>query len=66
MSDLIALRAVSSVWDAIGHAMERCPHNLDGVVRVSREVAVHPLPNKARIVVDCSTTAAMAVTCFER
>ena len=66
MSDLFALRAVSPVWDAIGHAMERHPHDLYGVARVSREVAVHPLPNKARIVLNCSTTAPMAMTCFER
>jgi hypothetical protein len=62
VSDLIALRAVSPVWDAIGHAMERCPHDLDGVVRVSREVAVHLLHNETRIVHDRNTAAAMAVT----
>ena len=66
MSDLIALRAVSPVWDAIGHAMERCPHDLDGVVRVSREVAVHLLDNEAPIVHDCSTAAAMAMTWLRR
>ena len=66
MSDLIALRAVSPVWDAIGHAMERCPHDLDGVVRVSREVDVHLLHNEARIVHDSITAAAMAVTWFRR
>jgi len=66
VSDLIALRAVSPVWDAIGHAMERCPHDLDRVVRVSREVAVHLVRNKARIVYGCSTAATMAVTWFRR
>jgi hypothetical protein len=64
VSDQIALRAVSPVWDAIGHAMERCPHDLDGVVRVSPEVAVDLVHNEARIVHNRSTAAAMAVTWF--
>jgi hypothetical protein len=66
VSDLIALRAVSPVWDAIGHAMERCPHDLDEVVRVPREVAAHLLHNDARIVHDRCAAAAMAVTWFRR
>ncbi len=66
MSDLIALRAVSPVWDAIGHAMERCPHDLDGVVRVSHEIAAHLLYYETRIVHDRSTAAALAMTWFRR
>ena len=66
MSDLIALRAVSPVWDAIGHAMERYPHDLDGVARVSHEIAAHLLYNKTRIVHNRSTAAAMAMTWFRR
>jgi hypothetical protein len=66
VSDQIALRAVSSVWDAIGHAMERCPHDLDGVVRVSHQVAAHLLDNEVPIVHDCSITAAMAVPWLRR
>jgi hypothetical protein len=66
VSDLIALRAVSPVWDAIGHAMERCPHDLDEVVRVPREVAAHLLYNETGIVRDRSTAAAMAVTWHQR
>ena len=66
MSDLIALRAVSPVWDVIGHAMERCPHDLDGVVRASREAAVHLLHNETGIVHDRSTAAALAMRWFRR
>ena len=44
--------------------MERRPHDLDGVVRVSPEVAVDLLHNEARIVHNRSTAAAMAVTWF--
>jgi hypothetical protein len=66
VSDLIALRAVSPVWDAIGHAMERCPHDLDGVVRVSREVAAHLLHNEAGIVHGCRTAAVLAMMWFRR
>jgi hypothetical protein len=66
VSDLIALQAVSPVWDAIGHAMERCPHNLDRVVRASREVAVHLIHNETSIVHDRSTAAALAIRWFRR
>ena len=45
VSDLVALRAVFPVWDAVGHGTERYPHDLDGVVRVPREVAVYLLHN---------------------
>ena len=45
MSDLVALRAVFPVWDAIGHGTQRYPHDLDGVVRVPRAVALHLLHN---------------------
>ena len=50
MSDLVALRAVFPVWDAVGHGTERYPHDLDGVVRVPREVAVHLLHNGGYVV----------------
>jgi hypothetical protein len=66
VSDLITLRAVSPIWDAIGHAVERCPHDLDGVVRTSREAAVHLLHNETRIVNDRSTAAALAMQWFRR
>jgi hypothetical protein len=46
--------------------MERCPHDLDEVVRVPREVAAHLLHNDARIVHDRCAAAAMAVTWFRR
>ena len=68
MSDLIALRAVSPVWDTIGHAMERRPHELDEFVRVPRRVAISLLHNKTRIIRDCITAEAMAMamTSFQR
>jgi hypothetical protein len=50
----------------IGHAMERCPHDLDGVVRASREIAVHLLHNETSIVHDRSTAAALAMKWFRR
>ena len=50
MSDLVALRAVFPVWDAVGHGTERYPHDLDGVVRVPREVAVYLLHNGGYVV----------------
>ena len=50
MSELIAFRAVSPVWDAIGYAMERHPHDLDGFVRVPREVPLRLLHSQACIV----------------
>ena len=52
MSDLIALRAVFPVWDAIGHGAKRYPHDLDGVVRVPREAAVHLLHTGGYIIHD--------------
>ena len=52
MSYLIALRAVFPVWDAVGHGTERYPHDLNGVVRVPREVAVHQLHNGGYLVYD--------------
>ena len=52
VSDLIALRAVFPVWDAVGHGTERYPHDLNGVVRVPREVAVHLLHNGGYLVYD--------------
>ena len=45
MSDFVSLRAVFPVWDAVGHGTERYSHDLDGVVRVPRGVAVHLLHN---------------------
>ena len=50
MSDLVALRAVFPVWDAVGHGTERYSHDLDGVVRVPRDVAVHLLHNGGYVV----------------
>jgi hypothetical protein len=50
--NLIALRAVFPVWDAVGHGTERYPHDLDGVVWVPREVAVHLLHNGGYVVQD--------------
>ena len=47
VSDLVALRAVFPVWDAVGHGTERYSHDLYGVVRVPREVAVYLLHNGA-------------------
>ena len=52
MSDLVALRAVFPVWDAIGHGTERYPHDLNGVVRVPRDVAVPLLHNGGYVVHD--------------
>jgi hypothetical protein len=52
VSELIALRAVFQVWDAVGHGTERHPHDLDGVVRVPREVAVHLLHNGGYVIHD--------------
>ena len=52
MSDLVALRAVFPVWDAVGHGTKRYPHDLDGVVRVPREVAVHLLHNGGYVIHD--------------
>jgi hypothetical protein len=46
--------------------MERCPHDLDGVVRASREVAVHLLYNETSIVHDRSTAAALAMRWFRQ
>ena len=57
MSDLVALRAVFPVWDAVGHGMERYPHDLDGVVRVPREAAVHLLHNGGYVVHESGVTA---------
>ena len=57
MSDLIALRASFPVWDAVGHGTERYPHDLDGVVRVPREVAVHLLHNGGYVIEDRGTAA---------
>ena len=59
MSDLIALRAVFPVWDAVGHGMERYPHDLDGVVRVPREVAVHLLHNGGYVVHESGVSPAL-------
>jgi hypothetical protein len=50
VSDLLALRAVFPVWDAVGHGTERYPHDLDGVVRVPRHVAVHLLRNGGYVI----------------
>jgi hypothetical protein len=50
VSDLIALRAVFPVWDAVGHGTMRYPHDLDRVVRVPREAAVHLLHNGGYVV----------------
>jgi hypothetical protein len=52
VSDLIALRAAFPVWDAVGHGTTRYPHDLDGVVRVPREAAVHLLHNGGYVVHD--------------
>ena len=57
MSDLIALRAVFPVWDAVGHGTERYSHDLDGVVRVPRDVAVHLLHNGGYVIHDHGPTA---------
>jgi hypothetical protein len=54
VSDLVALRAVFPVWDAVGHGTERYSHDLYGVVRVPREVAVYLLHNAAT---SCTTAA---------
>jgi len=58
VSDLIALRAVFTVWDAVGHGTARYPHDLDGVVRVPREAAVHLLHNGGYVVHDSGIAAA--------
>jgi len=50
VSDLVALRAVFPVWDAIGHGTERYPHDLNGVVRVPRDVALPLLHNGGYVV----------------
>jgi hypothetical protein len=52
VSDLVALRAVFPVWDATGHGTERYPHDLNGVVRVPREVAVPLLHNGGYVIYD--------------
>jgi hypothetical protein len=67
VSDLIALRAVFPVWDAVGHGAKRYPHDLDGVVRVPREAAVQLLHNGGYVVHDPAVApvqddAASAVT----
>ena len=62
MSDLIALRAVFPVWDAIGHGAKRYPHDLDGVVRVPREAAVHLLHTGGYIIHDPGIAPALAHT----
>ena len=59
MSDLVALRAVFPVWDAVGHGMERYLHDLDGVVRVPREVAVHLLHNGGYVVHESGVSPAL-------
>ena len=56
MSDLVALRAVFPVWDAIGHGTERYPHDLNGVV--PREVAVPLLHNGGYVIHDCGIAGA--------
>jgi len=50
VSDFVALRAVFPVWDAVGHGTERYPHDLDGVVRVPRDVAVPLLHNGSYVI----------------
>jgi len=57
VSDLIALRTIFPVWDAIGHGTKRYPHDLDGVVRVPREVAIYLLHNAGYVIHDPSSTA---------
>jgi hypothetical protein len=59
VSDLIALRAIFPVWDAVGHGTERYPHDLDGVVRVPREVAVHLLHNGGYVIHDRAIAPAL-------
>jgi hypothetical protein len=46
------------VWDAVGHGAKRYPHDLDGVVRVPREVAVHLLHNGGYVIHDGGIAAA--------
>jgi hypothetical protein len=60
VSDLIALRAVSPVWDTIGHAKERDPRDLDEVVRVPRDAVLHLHHNDGCVIDDRSTAATMA------
>jgi hypothetical protein len=60
VSDLIALRAVFLVWDAIGHGTKRYPHDLDGVVRVPREAAVHLLHTGGYIIHDLGIAPTLA------
>jgi hypothetical protein len=50
VSDFVALRAVFPVWDAVGHGTERYSHDLGGVVRVPRDVAVHLLHNGGYVI----------------
>ena len=52
MSDLITLRAVFPVWDAGGHGTGRYPHDLNGVVRGPREVAVPLFHNGGYVICD--------------
>jgi len=59
VSDFVSLRAVFPVWDAVGHGTERYPHDLDGVVRVPRDVAVRLLHNGGYVIHrDCDVAAA--------
>jgi hypothetical protein len=60
VSDLIALRAVFPVWDAIGHGTKRYPHDLDGVVRVPREAAVHLFRTGGYIIHDLGIAPTLA------
>ncbi|MBV8333917.1 MAG: hypothetical protein JO358_00425 [Alphaproteobacteria bacterium] len=52
MSDLIALRAIFPVWDAIGHGTERYVHDPEGVVHVPRRAAVYLLHNAGYVIHD--------------
>lgn len=45
MLGIVPLRAVFPIWDAIGHVTQQYPHDLDGVVRLPREVTAHLLHN---------------------
>jgi len=56
VSDLVALRAVFPVWDAVGHGTKRYPHDLDGVVLVPRDVAVPLLHNGGYVIHDRNRT----------
>ncbi|MBV8089960.1 MAG: hypothetical protein JO139_10385 [Alphaproteobacteria bacterium] len=55
MSDLIALRAIFPVWDAIGHGTERYVHDPDGIVHVPRRAAVYLLHNAGYVIHDRQT-----------